>query len=217
MLTPNSLLKFFALAVCFGNAAAQSPDQLGRPTSDPYQGDLSIFENADRAEKLQIKRVMDLLGIKAGTAVADVGAGSGWFAVRAARRVGPGGIVYSVEINPAYVRYIKERAAKEKLSNIRTILSRPDDPSLGKSSVDAVMLLKTYHEIAQPISVLRHLRAAMRPGAKLGLIDRNGNGGDHGLAADVVIKEAARAGFALSRQYDFVKGDVDYFLIFTAR
>ena len=189
-----------------------------RPTSEPYTGDLAIFEDADRAQKLQIERVMDLLGIKRGSVVADIGAGSGWFTVRSARRVGKEGLVYAVEINPEYIRHIKRRAKREKLSNIRTILGKPDDPMLPRTSVDAVLLLKTYHEIAQPIAFLRRLRPALRPGARLGIIDRNGKGDDHGVNADVVVKEAAQAGFALVAQHDFVKSDgVDYFLIFQLR
>lgn len=189
--------------------------EIDRPTSQPYQGDLSIFEGADRDKKLQVQRVMDLLGIKSGSVVADIGAGSGWFTVRAARRVGPGGQILAVEINPDAIRYIDARAKKEKLANIRTIRGTGDDPKLPPQSVNAVLLLKTYHEVAQPIALLRHVKAAMRPGALLGIIDRSGKGNDHGLNADVVIKEARRAGFTLASQNDFVKGDdVDYFLIF---
>ncbi len=188
-----------------------------RGTSDPYDGDLSIFEKPNRAENLQVERVMDLLGIRKDTDVADVGAGSGWFTVRAARRVGAGGTVYAVEINRRYVRHIRRRAEKEKLPNIRTILGKPNDPRLPASSVDAVLLLKTYHEVATPVALLRKLRNAMRPGARLGIIDKNGIGTDHGVNADVVIKEAAEAGFALVEQHDFVKPDeVEYFLIFEA-
>ena len=82
--------------------AAQVPAQIqqSRPTSTPYSGDLSIFEYPDRDKKLQIERVMDLLGIREGKSVADIGAGSGWFTVRAARRVGPKGVVYAEDINP---------------------------------------------------------------------------------------------------------------------
>lgn len=189
-----------------------------RPTSEPYKGDLAIFEDPDRARRLQVDRVMDLLGIKRGSRVADIGAGSGWFTVRSARRVGNEGVVYAVEINPEYVRHIKRRAKREKLANIRTVLGKPDDPMLPRTSIDAVLLLKTYHEIAQPIAFLRRLRPALRPGARLGIIDRNGKGDDHGVNAPVVIKEAAQAGFTLLRQHDFVKGDsVDYFLIFQIR
>lgn len=189
--------------------------RITRPTSKPYTGDLSIFEDPKRADNLQINRVMDLLGIKQGLNVADIGAGSGWFTVRAATRVGKNGTVYAVEINPDYLRYIEERAADQKLSNIRTILGKEDDPVLPRDSIDAVLILKTYHEIAQPILLLSHLREAMRSGALLGIIDRNGNGKDHGISSRLVIKEAGEAGFSLVEQYDFVKPDgMDYFLVF---
>lgn len=192
-------------------------DAIDRPTSEPYKGDLAIFEDPKRAENLQIERVMDLLRMKPGSRVADIGAGSGWFTIRAARRVGNGGTVYAVEINRAYLRHITERATKENLRNVRAVLGKPSDPLLARGSIDAVLLLKTYHEVARPIQLLRHTREAMRPGARLGIIDKNGNGADHGLNADAVIKEAARAGFKLIEQYDFVKADgMDYFLIFEA-
>ena len=188
-----------------------------RKTSEPYTGDLSIFDSPGREERLQINRVMDVLGIVPGKAVADVGAGSGWFTVRAARRVGGGGLVYAVDINPEAIRHIEERAKKEELQNVKTILGKADDPALPAGSVDAVLLLKTYHEVAQPIALLQNLREALRPGAKVGVIDRNGNGEDHGIGRDVVIREAKEAGYKLVQQYDFVKGDkMDYFLVFTA-
>ena len=188
-----------------------------RPTSEPYTGDLSIFEDAKRDENLQVQRVMDLLRIRSGSQVADIGAGSGWFTVRCARRVGKAGGVYAVEINSAYLRHIKRRAKTEKLTNIRAVLGKPDNPLLPPNSVDAVLLLKTYHEVEKPIDLLRRVRQAMRAGALLGIIDKNGTGADHGLDAEVVIKEAKRAGFQLAAQHDFVKGDeMDYFLIFRA-
>jgi ubiquinone/menaquinone biosynthesis C-methylase UbiE len=194
-----------------------TPPSGQRKTSEPYTGDLSIFDSPGREERLQIKRVMDILGIVPGKAVADVGAGSGWFTVRAARRVGGGGLVYAVDINPEAIRYIDERAQKEQLQNVKSILGKADNPLLPVSSVDAVLLLKTYHEVAQPVALLQNLRAALRPGAKVGVIDRNGNGEDHGVGREVVIREAKEAGYKLLEQYDFVKGDkMDYFLVFAA-
>jgi ubiquinone/menaquinone biosynthesis C-methylase UbiE len=164
---------------------------------------------------LQINRVMDILGIAPGKAVADIGAGSGWFTVRAAKRVGGGGLIYAVDINPEAIRYVSERARKEQLQNVKTILGKSDNPLLPESSVDAVLLLKTYHEVAQPVALLQNLRASLRSGAKIGIIDRNGNGENHGVGRDVVIREAKEAGYKLVEQYDFVKGDkMDYFLVF---
>ncbi len=106
---------------------------------------------------------------------------------------------------------------REHVSNIKTILSKAEDPLLPRDSVDAVLLLKTYHEVARPVELLRGLRPALRRGAKVGIIDRNGNGENHGVASEVVIREAKQAGFRLAEKYDFVKGDnMDYFLVFTA-
>jgi len=199
-------------------APARDADKLDRPTSDPYTGSLSIFEDEKREEKLQINRVMDILRIKEGVQVADIGAGSGWFTVRAARRVGVRGAVYAVEINKDYLKHITERAAKENLPNIRPVLGREDDPLLPQASVDAVLILKTYHEIAEPVRLLRNLRRALRAGALVGVIDRNGTGDDHGLDDKKVITEAERAGFTLVEQHDFVKPDgMDYFLVFEAK
>lgn len=205
------------LGVATQQSSQQQAPRINRPRSDPYRGDLSIFEDAKRAERLQVDRVMDLLGIKEGSNVADIGAGSGWFSVRAARRVGPRGTVFAVDINRDYITYIEQRAVREGLANIRTVLGGDDNPMLPERSVDAVLILKTYHEIAEPIRLLAHLRVSLRPRALVGIIDKNGRGNDHGLNAAVVVKEAEMAGFTLAAEHDFVKADgMDYFLILRA-
>lgn len=197
------------------NSTKADSQSAPRKTSKPYTGDLSIFEDKDRDKKLQVQRVMDILGIKEGTHVADIGAGSGWFAIRAAKRVGSTGIVYAVDINPEAITYINQRIQRDGIGNIHAILSGEDDPTLPKNSVDSVLLLKTYHEVAHPVLLLQNLRISLRSGARVGVIDRNGKGDDHGVSRDVVIQEAAQAGYQLQEQYDFVKGDgQDYFLVF---
>lgn len=197
------------------NSANTNSQPAPRKTSQPYTGDLSIFENKDRDEKLQIQRVMDILGVKEGAHVADIGAGSGWFTVRAAKRVGSTGLVYAVDINPESIAYINRRTQRDGIGNVHAILSNEDDPRLSKNSIDSVLLLKTYHEVAHPVLLLENLRSSLRIGARVGIIDRNGKGDDHGVSRDVVIQEAAQAGYQLQEQYDFVKGDgQDYFLVF---
>jgi hypothetical protein len=122
-----------------------------------------------------------------------------------------------VDINPEAVRYIQRRIQKEDLHNVKTILSEPDNPMLPTNKIDSVLLLKTYHEVEKPVKLLRNLRPALRTGAKVGVIERNGNGENHGVARETVIHEAAQAGYTLREQYDFVKGDgMDYFLVFAA-
>jgi SAM-dependent methyltransferase len=212
-----------AVLMVAGLAGAQTgvtgqQDVTQRPTSKPYTGDLSRFEYPDRDKKLQIDRVMDLLGITAGKNVADIGAGSGWFTVRAARRVGPTGAVIAEDINPLAIEYIGNRVVKEDLSNVRTVLGSVDDPRLPTASVDAVLMLKMYHEVEHPVVFMKALKLALRAGAKVGIIDRNGNGADHGVKHDVVVKEMDEAGYKLAGTYNFTKADgEDYFLIFQSR
>jgi len=215
------LVTFFAVAITpvfSTKIQAQTPAPPTHPTSTPYTGDLSIFEKPGRDQRLQIDRVMDLLNLKAGGTVADIGAGSGWFSVRAARRVAPGGRVIAEDINPQAIAYIQQRAEREHLDNIESLLGTPDDPKLAPNSVDAVLMLKVYHEIAHPQPVLANLRTALKPGARFGIIDRNGNGADHGLDEATVRAEVERAGFRQIARYDFTKADnEDYFLIFETR
>jgi SAM-dependent methyltransferase len=210
-----SASRFAILTALAQNSANSSSQTTPRNTSPPYTGDLSIFEDKERDKKLQVERVMDILGLKEGAHVADIGAGSGWFTVRAAKRVGSTGIVYAVDINPESIAYINRRTQREGIGNVHAILSEEDDPGLSKNSIDSVLLLKTYHEVAHPVLLLGNLRSSLRSGARVGIIDRNGKGDDHGVSRDVVIQEAAQAGYQLLEQYDFVKGDgQDYFLVF---
>ncbi len=195
------------------SSSSSSPDH--RATSTPYTGDLSIFETPGRDAKLHIKDVMKILGIGPGQTVADIGAGSGWFTVRAARTVTNTGEVYAVDINPEAINYINDRIDKEQLKNVKTILSKPDNPELPADSINAVLFLKAYHEIANPVVLMRNLRSSLRPGARVGIIERNGNGADHGIEKQVVLREAGEAGYRLLGEHDdLVKGDkMDYFLV----
>jgi len=196
----------------------QAQATAAHPTSTPYAGDLGIFEDPGREQRLQINHVMDLLHIKPGSTVADIGAGGGWFSVRAARRVSPNGRVIAEDINPKYIASIADRAKREHLANIEPLLGTPDDPKLAPASLDAALMLKVYHEIAHPQPVLVNLRAALKPGARFGIIDRNGNGADHGLNEAVVRAEVENAGYRQVARFDFTKADgQDYFLIFEKR
>jgi len=208
-----------AANLCLGHAQdTVAPKDHPRKTSTPYTGDLSIFDSPGREDRLQLNRVMDTLGISPGKTVADIGAGSGWFSLRAATRVTGSGNVYAVDINPEAIRYIEKRTAKERVHNVKAVLSKADDPLLPADTIDAVLMLKTYHEVEEPVALLRNLRASLRPGAKVGIIDRNGNGENHGVGKDIVIREAGEAGYELTAQYDFVKGDgMDYFLVFVPK
>jgi len=213
---PSVLVLLLAASAPFLYAqSATAPPAQHRATSTPYTGDLSIFETDGRDERLHINKVMDILDIVPGKDVADIGAGSGWFTVRAAKRVTNSGKVYAVDINPESIDYIDQRIQKEQLRNVKTILSKPDNPELPADSVDAVVLLKVYHEVADPVQLLRNLRRSLKPGARVGIIDRDADAENHGVHKQVLLREASEAGYRLLEEHDdLVKADkVDYFLV----
>ncbi len=115
--------------------------------------------------------------------------------------------------------YIARRAQQEHLRNVKTVLSKADNPELPANAIDAVLLLKTYHEVANPIALLRNLRTSLRPNARVGVIDRDGNGQDHGVQKKWFSARLSRRAIDCSKSTtDLVKADkMDYFLVFEAK
>lgn len=206
-------------------------DGTARPTAQAWTGSPLEFEYANRDQTLRIQKVMDLLKIKRGSRVADVGAGGGWLSVRLARRVEASGLVYAQEILPKYTQFIAQRARREGFQNIRTILGTTDNPKLPANTLDAVVILNAYHEFDKPLAMLRQIRASMKPGARLGFIERdepdlrreaqeayaktgvikrrlgeksdnNPATDDHRLAREIVQREAATVGFKAIKTVD---------------
>jgi len=126
------------------------------------------LERADREATEFPERLLDSLEIPRGSTVADLGAGSGYFSVRLARRVGPGGLVLAVDIQKEMIRLLKKKMDREGLKNIRPILATPGDPRLPAGSVDLILLVDVYHELSQPQVVLAAIRKALAPGGKRG-------------------------------------------------
>ncbi|HEX8833886.1 MAG TPA: methyltransferase domain-containing protein [Abditibacteriaceae bacterium] len=148
-------------------------DSVPRQVARPWTGSATEFEYPGRDKTLQIEYVMDAMSLKPGSVVADIGAGGGWFSVRAARRVGPAGLVYANEILPKYTDFIERRAQKEGLKNIRTVLGTTSDPKLPAGTMDAVLILNAYHEFDKPLNMLQKIKASMKVGGRLAFIERD--------------------------------------------
>lgn len=208
--------------------AGVKPDGTARQTAHPWDGaptgPENSFEYAGREQVLQMDKVMDELKIGPGSLVADVGAGGGWLTMHLSERVGAKGVVFAEEILPKYTAYITDRARKAGVKNVRPRLGTATDPKLPANKLDVVVVLNAYHEFEQPLAMLRKLRIALKPGGRLGIIERDDEGlrraareayektgqikqradetrdgepytYDHRLARDIVEREAAVAGF----------------------
>ncbi len=170
---------------------------------------LGSLEGPDRDAWQQPEQVMDALGIADGATVADLGAGGGWFTVRLARRVGPNGLVYAEDIQPQMIESIARRVSREGLSNVQTILGTPNDPKL-PPGLDAVLIVYTYPEMTDPVTLLQRISVALKPNGRIGIVDFRLDGGGPGppleerIAPDQVIREAERAGLRLLASEEFL-------------
>jgi ubiquinone/menaquinone biosynthesis C-methylase UbiE len=129
------------------------------------------LDRSEREIEEEPDEALDIIGIKKGSAVADVGAGSGYMTVRLARRVGSSGVVYANDIQQPMLDLLGRRLKKDKIANVRLILGTPDDPRLPAESVEMALLVDVYHEFSQPQAMLRHLHAALKPGGRLVLLE----------------------------------------------
>jgi ubiquinone/menaquinone biosynthesis C-methylase UbiE len=180
--------------------------------------DLAMLEGPDRDAWQQPWRVMDALGIADGSAVADVGAGGGWFTVRLARRVGPNGLVYAEDVQRQMIDSIQRRVQREGLRNVRILLGRDEDPGLPAGALDAVLMVDAYHEVQDRTGLLRNILAALKPTGRLGIVDFKSDGGGPGppledrIDPGVVIRDAEAAGLRLLSHETFLP--YQYLLVF---
>lgn len=165
--------------------------------------DLGLLESPDRAAWQKPDLIMDALRIAEGARVADIGAGSGFFTVRLARRVGPNGVVYAEDIQQPMLESIKRRVNREGLTNVVTRLGTATDANLPKGSLDAVLVVDVYQEVEEDdsrVRFLRHLAETLKPNGRIGVVNyKPGEGGpgpepQRRLDRDVVEAEVRAAG-----------------------
>lgn len=212
------------LTVVLALTASLAPLAQGQPRGKPHgrlfpPQDLGLLEAPDRDIWQHPDQVMDTLGIAEASIVADIGAGSGWFTVRLARRVGPNGVVYAEDVQPEMLTAISRRVAAEGLLNVRPVLGKGSDPALPRSMLHAVLMVDAYHEIEEDrVTFLRNVAKSLRPEGRIGVVDFKLEGGGPGppteerVPPEVVVKEAAQAGLRLLPEETFLP--YQYFLIF---
>jgi cyclopropane fatty-acyl-phospholipid synthase-like methyltransferase len=173
------------------------------------------FDDPERDTWQKPDEVITALALPQDAKVADVGSGTGYFAVRLARAV-PQGRVYGVDIEPDMARYLGERARREGFSNLEAVLAEPADAKLPEP-VDVVLIVDTYHHIGERVAYLRKLGEKLRPGGRVVIIDfrkdsQKGPPPQHKLSPEQVREEFEAAGYRQSQAHDFLPDQ--YFLVF---
>jgi ubiquinone/menaquinone biosynthesis C-methylase UbiE len=176
----------------------------------------------------EVRRLAELMGWKAGTVVADIGAGDGKYTFAAAGRVGAAGKVYATEIDAKKLAELRDEAAKRKLSNVIVVESKEADTNLPAACCDAIFLRRVYHHLTKPAEFDAALVRSLKPGGRLAIIDfppRAGlepvegvpsNRGGHGIPQKIMIEELTAAGLKVEKIVDDWPED-DYCVVFVKR
>ncbi len=168
-------LMFATLIVAWADQTATAPGV--HPISGRRYAAVMGYQGADwldRAERMDEEspdRALEAIQVVTGSTVADVGAGSGYMTVKMARRVGPTGKVYASDIQPEMLVLLRQRLAKERLSNVEPVLGQVNDPRLPTSAIDLILMVDVYHEFAEPQQMLRRMREALKPDGRLVLLE----------------------------------------------
>jgi ubiquinone/menaquinone biosynthesis C-methylase UbiE len=160
----------------------------------------------------RIPEIVSALGIGAGSVVADIGAGEGYFSTRFAAIVGAEGRVFAVDINDSALVKLQRRIERDGLANITAVLGTPADPKLPAASLDAAFIINAYHEMTKGTAILAAIRAALKPGGRLVIVEpisdayrsrpRIDQEDRHEIAPGFVQRDALDAGFVVSRLDD---------------
>ena len=188
-------------------ALAALPAQSSRPRGRLLAPlNLGVLEGADREQWNKPEQIMDALKIADGSIVAEIGAGGGWFTVRLAHRVNQNGIVYAEDIQPEMIEAVRRRAQRENLTNVRTVLGTTRNSRL-PHGLDAILINGAYHEMQNPVAVLKDAAGSLKPLGRIGIVEFSPGAGGPGpepeqrVDQETVVRGATAAGlYVISRE-----------------
>lgn len=224
--TTSWLAAFLLLVSPIGASIAQSPTPQMKHGEEP--GYHHSFGNAETWAKefddpkrdawQKTEAILDALQLTQTARVADIGAGTGYFSVRIAKRV-PDGKVFAADVEPDMLHYLGERAHREQLHVLQPVQANADTPNQPEP-VDVALIVDTYHHIDDRVAYFSRLKSSLRPGGRLAIVDfktdaPEGPPPERRIAPEKVIAELEQAGYALVGRHDFLPRQ--YFLVFQMR
>jgi ubiquinone/menaquinone biosynthesis C-methylase UbiE len=129
------------------------------------------LERAERSREERPDLVLAALDLQSGMSVADIGAGTGYYARRIAERVGPGGVVYAVDVQPEMVKLMARELARGKIGNVKPVQGSATDPALAPASIDLAVMIDVYHELEYPREMLAAIVRALKPGGRVAFVE----------------------------------------------
>lgn len=215
------LAVFFVLqTLAFAQNPPKTMEEMHRLHQDS-KAYIAVLEDPARDAYQKPHEVVMALGLKEGETIADIGAGSGYFAFRFARHVGENGRVYAVDINPDMIIFMNRRIRDMRVKNMVTVLAAPDDPLLMDGSIDSFFICETWHHIQNQTQYLGLMKKMLKPGGQVIMLDFQkrdlpvGPPMEMKIAREDVIKQLQAAGFRLDKENTFLP--YHYFLVFSIK
>jgi ubiquinone/menaquinone biosynthesis C-methylase UbiE len=202
------------------SAGQGTKEQIQKMHQDP-KAYIAMLENPQREAEQKPEEVIAALDLKAGETLADIGAGSGYFTFRFARKVGDSGRVYAVDINSDMILHMNRYIRDKKVKNVTTVLSVPDDPLLPDVSINRFFICNTWHHVGNRPQYIALMKKMLKPGGQIVVMDYKkeqlpvGPPPDMKMAREEVIREMESGGFKLAKEHAFLP--YQYFLVFSAR
>lgn len=166
------------------------------------------LDREERQREEQPEKAILAFNLKPGMMVADVGAGTGFYSLRVARKIAPGGVVYAVDIQPGMLERLNANAAAQHIGNVVTILGTETDPRLPAGKLDLVLLVDVYHEFSRPQRMLDRIRDSLKPDGRLVLLEFRKEDPsvpirpEHKMSVDDVRAEVTPEGYRFEKVVD---------------
>jgi SAM-dependent methyltransferase len=202
-MTRRSLLALLLVSATLAQAPATHPVTGRRIAGVMGMAGADWLVRPEREAEEHPDEAIEALNLRPGMTVADIGAGVGYMTLRMARKVGPTGHVYGVDIQRGMLDLLQKNAKAADLTNIESVLSDPVDPKLPEGRIDLALLVDVYHEVAEPQKFIRNLRKALKPDGRLVLLEYRGEdpsipiNPDHKMTVAQVRAELEPEGFRL--------------------
>jgi SAM-dependent methyltransferase len=171
-------------------------------------GGADWLERPEREQEEQPEKALDAIGIREGMTVADIGAGTGYFSFRLAKRVGPSGKVFASDIQPGMLARLEKRVKQEGVRNIEMVLGAEADPKLPAAAIDLALMVDVYHEFSQPQLMLRNIARSLKPDGRLVLLEYRKEDPtvpireEHKMSVEQVKRELSAEGFVFDKLLD---------------
>lgn len=210
-----------SLLICFALSWASlvAPAQNSRLYSPR---DIDALENESRDDWQKPVQVVEALHIEAGSTIADIGTGSGYFVPFLSKATGPDGRLFAVDIQQEMLAFVERKAGENGLDNVTTVLSQENDTRLEAGAVDLALLVDVYHELRSPKVLLSNIRSVLKPDGRLAVVDFFSNKDvpvgptrRYRVPRQRLIAEAEASGFELVEEHSFLP--YQYFLVFDLR